>query len=122
MVAVRGDNEIKEVEIESTKTGERTTIHADRIVACLGFISNPGPIANWGLALENDGVQVSIRMESSLPGVYAAGDMAQYLGKPKLISVGFGEAAVAINNAAVFIDPAKRVFPGHSTNKPGGEK
>ncbi|MBI3072928.1 MAG: NAD(P)/FAD-dependent oxidoreductase [Deltaproteobacteria bacterium] len=118
VVAVHGEHEIQEVEIQSTKTGERSTIHADRVVACLGFLSNPGPIANWGLALENDGIQVSIRMESSVPGVYAAGDMAQYAGKPKLISVGFGEAAVAVNNAAVYIDPTKRVFPGHSSNKP----
>jgi len=50
-----------------------------------------------------------------LPGVFAAGDITTYPGKVPLISVGFGEAATAINNAAPFIDEHFGVFPGHST-------
>jgi ferredoxin/flavodoxin---NADP+ reductase len=54
-------------------------------------------------------------MATSVPGIYAAGDITDYPGKIRLISVGFGEAATAINNAAVAIDPAASLFPGHST-------
>jgi thioredoxin reductase (NADPH) len=54
-------------------------------------------------------------MATSIPRVFAAGDIADYPGKVKLISVGFGEAAIAVNNAAVVIDPEARLFPGHSS-------
>ena len=47
--------------------------------------------------------------------MFAAGDITDYPGKVRLISVGFGEAATAVNNAAVAIDPAATLFPGHST-------
>ena len=46
--------------------------------------------------------------------MFAAGDLATYRGKVALISVGFGEAALAVNNAAPIIDPGMGVFPGHS--------
>jgi thioredoxin reductase (NADPH) len=47
--------------------------------------------------------------------VFAAGDITDYPGKVRLISVGFGEAATAVCNAATVIDPEAEVFPGHST-------
>jgi len=50
--------------------------------------------------------------------VYAAGDIAGYPGKVPLISVGFGEAATAVNNSAIAIDPAAGLLPGHSTDAP----
>ena len=46
--------------------------------------------------------------------MFAAGDICEYPGKVRLIAVGFGEAATAVNNAAVIIDPAAHLFPGHS--------
>ncbi len=47
--------------------------------------------------------------------VFAAGDITEYPGKVRLIAVGFGEAATAVNNATVAIDPTAKVFPGHSS-------
>jgi thioredoxin reductase len=47
--------------------------------------------------------------------VFAAGDIVEYPGKVKLIATGFGEAATAINNIAVTLDPSAHLFPGHST-------
>jgi thioredoxin reductase (NADPH) len=55
-------------------------------------------------------------MHTSIPRVFAAGDIVDYEGKVKLIAVGFGEAATAVNNAAVILDPSAHVFPGHSTD------
>ena len=52
------------------------------------------------------------------PGVFAAGDITDYDGKVRLISVGFGEVATAVNNAAVHLDPDAQLFPGHSTDLP----
>jgi thioredoxin reductase (NADPH) len=57
-------------------------------------------------------------MQTSVPGIFAAGDINDYAGKVRLIAVGFGEAATAVNNAAHYLDPARPVFPGHSTDAP----
>jgi thioredoxin reductase (NADPH) len=51
-----------------------------------------------------------------MPGVYAAGDVADYPGKLPLIASGFGEAATAVNNAAVWLDPDARLMAGHSSD------
>ena len=85
------------------------------MVAALGFIANIGPIAHWGLDLDKRHIAVDSSMRTSLPRVFAAGDIATYAGKVALISVGFGEAALAVNNAVPLIDPAQGIFPGHSS-------
>lgn len=114
---IRGGDNIAEVVLTAGPKGPEETLAVDAVLAFLGFVSTPGPIAEWGLALDNDEVVINQRTETNLPGIYAIGDCATYGGKVKLISVGFGEAAIAVNHAAVLIDPKKRVFPGHSSNQ-----
>jgi thioredoxin reductase (NADPH) len=63
---------------------------------------------------------VGTTMATNLDRVYAAGDIADYPGKVRLISVGFGEAATAVNNAIAALDPGAPLFPGHSSDL-GGE-
>ncbi|MGW5718732.1 NAD(P)/FAD-dependent oxidoreductase [Amycolatopsis sp. NPDC003865] len=87
----------------------------DSVIAALGFVSNLGPLAGWGLELRGRSILVDSRMRTSLDRVYAAGDVTEYEGKVRLMSVGFGEVATAINNAAVALDPELSLFPGHST-------
>ncbi|MGV1004198.1 MAG: NAD(P)/FAD-dependent oxidoreductase [Candidatus Nanopelagicales bacterium] len=96
-------------------TGERSELPAQAVVAALGFVANIGPLAQWGLTLDKRRIVVDSAMRTCLPRVYAAGDITTYPGKVPLISVGFGEAAIAVNNAAPDIDPASGVFPGHSS-------
>jgi thioredoxin reductase len=60
-------------------------------------------------------VKVSPLMETSIPGIYAAGDLVDYPGKLDLIVTGLAEATVAVNNAVHFVDPTARVNPGHSS-------
>ncbi|SIS03553.1 hypothetical protein SAMN05878482_11025 [Peribacillus simplex] len=55
-------------------------------------------------------------METNIKGIYAAGDIATYPGKVKLIAAGFGEAPTAVNNAKSYIDPNARIQPLHSTS------
>ena len=55
-------------------------------------------------------------METTLPGVYAVGDIATYEGKVKIIATGFGEAPIAVNNAMAFMNPDVRVHTMHSTS------
>ena len=71
---------------------------------------------DWGLDLDKRHILVDPAMRTNLPRVFAAGDITEYPGKVRLIAVGFGEAATAVNNAAVAIDPSAHVFPGHSSD------
>jgi thioredoxin reductase (NADPH) len=112
---VNGAEGITEVVVTHKESQETEVLPAETLVAALGFIANIGPINNWGLELEKRHIRVDTSMQTSLPGVFAAGDITTYPGKVPLISVGFGEAATAINNAAPFIDEHFGVFPGHST-------
>ncbi len=84
-------------------------------MAALGFIADLGPLQQWGVEVLKRHVVVNSAMHTNLPRVFAAGDITEYPGKVRLIAVGFGEAATAVNNAAVVIDPSAHVFPGHSS-------
>jgi thioredoxin reductase (NADPH) len=103
--------ELKDIKGKSTRR-----IDADVVLPMLGFVSDIGPLAEWGLTLEKDEILVSQLMETGRSGVYAAGDIVVYPGKLKLIANGFGEAAIAVNQAVHRIYPEKKVTPGHSSN------
>lgn len=115
VTAIRGDQRIAEVEITHKLTAEQTTLPAQTVVAALGFVANIGPMAGWGLDLAKRRIVVDTAMRTNLPRVFAAGDIVTYEGKVPLISVGFGEAALAVNNAAPIIEPGMGIFPGHSS-------
>ncbi|MCR1781459.1 NAD(P)/FAD-dependent oxidoreductase [Nocardioides carbamazepini] len=102
-------------EVELTVEGESRVLPAQAVVAALGFIADLGPLQQWGLETHRRHVVVDPSMQTTLPRVFAAGDITEYPGKVRLIAVGFGEAATAVNNAAVVIDPTAHVFPGHSS-------
>ena len=89
---------------------------AETVVAALGFTADLGPITEWGLALEKRQILVNSTMATNQPRIFAAGDIVEYPGKVRLIATGFGEAATAVNNAAIAINPAAHLFPGHSSN------
>lgn len=112
---VRGSDWVAEVVIRNRVTGQEVTVPAQTVVAALGFVANIGPIAGWGLALDKRRIVVDTTMATNQPRVFAAGDIATYPGKVPLIAVGFGEAALAVNNAAPLVDPQLGVFPGHSS-------
>ncbi|MBK0866681.1 NAD(P)/FAD-dependent oxidoreductase [Saccharopolyspora sp. HNM0986] len=113
---VRGDeNGVHEVEIEVGE--QRRVLPAQTVVAALGFTADLGPIEQWGLDLDKRSIKVDTTMRTNREKIYAAGDVASYPGKVKLIATGFGEAATAVNNIAVELDPAAHLFPGHSSNK-----
>ncbi len=113
----RGTDGITEVDVKYKADGSIETLSADTVVAALGFIANIGPLADWGLNLEKRRLVVDTSMRTNHQRVYAAGDITTYPGKVPLISVGFGEAATAVNNAAPLVDPTHGVFPGHSSGE-----
>ncbi|RAK18662.1 thioredoxin reductase (NADPH) [Anoxybacillus vitaminiphilus] len=110
------ENSIKQVVLEEVKTGTKETIDVDAVIVNYGFVSSLGPIKEWGLEIEKNSIKVNSKMETNIPGVYAAGDICTYEGKVKLIACGFGEAPTAVNNAKAYIDPNAKVQPLHSTS------
>jgi thioredoxin reductase (NADPH) len=114
VTALNGDHLLESVEI--TIGEDKTTRPSQAVVAALGFIADLGPVQEWGIEVEKRHILVSPSMQTNLPRVFAAGDVTEYPGKVRLIAVGFGEAATAVNNATVAIDPHAKVFPGHSSD------
>ncbi|AXB45099.1 NAD(P)/FAD-dependent oxidoreductase [Amycolatopsis albispora] len=110
-----GDGALGEITVE-VKGGEKLVLPAQSVIAALGFTADLGPIENWGLEIDHRAISVDSTMATAKPRVYAAGDVAAYPGKVKLIATGFGEAATAVNNIAVALDPDAHLFPGHSSN------
>jgi thioredoxin reductase (NADPH) len=114
--ALHGADQVEAVDVRSDEDGTVESHAVQAVVAALGFTADLGPLTTWGLTLENRNIVVDTAMSTGLPGIYAAGDVTAYPGKVRLISVGFGEAATAVNNAATYLNPDADLFPGHSTD------
>jgi ferredoxin/flavodoxin---NADP+ reductase len=112
---ILGDGRVNGAEITMKGDGAEV-VPADTVVAALGFTADLGTIADWGLELDRRHIKVDSTMATNRPRIFAAGDITEYPGKVRLIATGFGEAATAVNNAAVAIDPAAHLFPGHSSD------
>ena len=106
-----GGGVVEEVEI-TVDGAEPVRRPAQAVVAALGFIADLGPLQEWGIEVQKRHIVVDAAMRTSLHRVFAAGDVTEYPGKVRLIAVGFGEAATAVNNAAVVIDPSRPRLPG----------
>ncbi len=113
---LHGEEFITKVTLSHIKTRETQELEVDSVIVNFGFVSSLGPIAEWGIDINSNSIVVDSRMETSIPGIFAAGDITTYPGKLKLIAVGFGEAPTAVNNAKVYIDPEAKLSPGHSSN------
>jgi thioredoxin reductase (NADPH) len=119
VTALEGGAVLEKAHVTVRGEEQPRVLPCDKVVAALGFTANLGPLRDWGLELrDNRHLVVDTAMRTNLPGVFAAGDITDYDGKVRLISVGFGEVATAVNNAAVHIDPTAHVFPGHTSNDP----
>jgi thioredoxin reductase (NADPH) len=122
IVAASGEAGIEAVDVVSKTTRETTRLKAQAVVAALGFTADISALEAWGLEVADRHVTVATTMATNLPRVYAAGDITDYPGKVRLIAVGFGEAATAVNNAVAALDSAVPLFPGHSSDFPGDSR
>ena len=114
--AVHGDTHVRGVVVRDG-TGAEFEIPADTVIGALGLVTTPSPFAAWGVKMTDRRILVDSAMQTNLTGVFAIGDASTYHGKVALIATGFGEAATAVNNAAVQIDPDLTLSPGHSTDE-----
>jgi thioredoxin reductase len=116
VVCKAGPDRFSHLVLRDVKAKTTREIDADVVLPMLGFVSDMGVIADWGLTLVKDEIVVNSQMETGRAGIYAAGDVTTYPGKLKLIASGFSEAAIAVNQAVHWIYPEKKVTPGHSSN------
>ncbi len=98
--------------------GRARHLEADLLLPFFGLSTDLGPIAGWGVALERHHVAVApATCATSLPGVFAIGDVAQYPGKLKLILQGFAEAAMAAHAIHPIARPGTALHFEYSTTK-----
>jgi thioredoxin reductase len=116
VTAASGDERLEAVEVTAKGEEAPRQLPCTLLVAALGFTMQLGPIAQWGLELRARSILVDSAMRTNLPNVFAAGDVTVYDGKVKLIAVGFGEVATAVNNAAALLQPEVGLAPGHSSD------
>ena len=114
-VATGSDGRISNVTFRHLE-GHEHSLDVDDLICAIGFKADPGPIKTWNLELQRNQVLVDkTTLQTNIPGVFAAGDIAAYPAKFKLIANGAGEAVTAVNHAVQFIDPSARLDAGHST-------
>jgi thioredoxin reductase (NADPH) len=91
----------------------------DALLVFFGLSPKLGPIANWGLVLERKQLVVNTEnFETSIPGIFAVGDINTYPGKKKLILSGFHETALAAFGAARYVFPNKPIHLQYTTTSP----
>ncbi|WP_454720737.1 MULTISPECIES: NAD(P)/FAD-dependent oxidoreductase [Cupriavidus] len=96
---------------------DTVSLPADELVALYGLVSEPGPIAHWDLDMRAGRIVVdTTTYESSRRGIFAAGDIAFYPNKQKLILSGFHEAALALRKAYHYAFPEKALVHVHTSN------
>ncbi|RVT88519.1 NAD(P)/FAD-dependent oxidoreductase [Inhella crocodyli] len=99
--------------------GVTRVVPCDEVLVFFGLSPKLGPIAEWGLALERKQILVDTeKFSTSVPGIFAVGDINTYPGKKKLILSGFHEAALAAFGAMPIINPEKRVHLQYTTTSP----
>lgn len=118
---VRGNSRLEEATVFHNITEGEHTLRVDDVLVCIGYKADLGAVKDWGLELDKRAIKVNSKMETNLPGVYAAGDITLPTDSVKmnLIANGYGHATLAVNLANSFIYPKSRVFPGHSSQKKG---
>jgi thioredoxin reductase len=115
--AVLGDDAVRALRLKSVERPDaREEWPVDAVIGGLGFHARLGPLAGWGLALQGTAIVVEPgTMQTSRPGIYAAGDIATYPGKVRLVAVGFGEVGLAVDHIRRYVRPHLTGSLPHST-------
>jgi thioredoxin reductase (NADPH) len=115
---LEGSNGQLSAVLVKTLDGKDRRLEADSLLAFFGLAMNLGPIAQWGLNLEQNHIVVNpANAATSAPGIFAIGDIARYPGKLKLILSGFAEAAAAAHGIHPLVHPGEVLHFEYSTTK-----
>jgi thioredoxin reductase (NADPH) len=103
--------------VHLTMDAGEAMVHATRMLPFFGLTIKLGPVADWGLELNDNLIAVDTeKFESSVPGIFAIGDINAYPGKLKLILSGFHEAALMAQAAKKIVSPGERVVFQYTTS------
>ena len=114
---VQGNGQIERVVLfHSERETEVVELDIDAVLLQLGFKTALGPLKEWGFEVVKGAIVVDPIMQTSLPQVWACGDITTFEGKLKLIATGFSEAAIAVAQAVHSFRPDMKIQPKYSTN------
>ena len=102
--------------IQNTEQTTFEEVKVDELLINHGFHIDLGPITEWGMEITDAGIVVESSMATSIPGIYAVGDIAQYENKLPLIAGGFNEGPIAVNSAKLYIHPKEPLPHLYSTH------
>ncbi len=112
---VSGNGKLEKVVLEG-KYKEEIIIDADYLIPLFGLSPKLGPIADWGLSIDKNAIEVDTRDYSTgVDRIYAIGDINTYPGKLKLILCGFHEAAIMMHSAFKFVYPDQKLSFKYTT-------
>ena len=112
------DSKLTEIVLTDIE-GKKKILPLDDLLIFFGLSPKLGPIAEWGLDIDRKQIAVDTeKFETSIPGIYAVGDINVYPGKKKLILSGFHEAALAAFAAAAYLNPEKPIQLQYTTTSP----
>ncbi|TYP97718.1 thioredoxin reductase (NADPH) [Sphingobacterium allocomposti] len=115
LVALEGDGNLKEVHL-TNKQKEMVTVSADHFIPLYGLSPKLGPIADWGLNLDKNAIEVNtFDYSTNVERIYAIGDINTYPGKLKLILCGYHEAALMCQSAFKYVHPDKKLSFKYTT-------
>jgi thioredoxin reductase len=104
IVAIHGNNQhLTHAVLKNTKTQETYEIKVDEIIIAIGLLFNLEVLHEWGIKMDGNSIAVDHNRQTSIAGIYAAGDIASYPGKMKLIGTGTAEVIQAINHAKGYV-------------------
>jgi thioredoxin reductase (NADPH) len=117
-----GDGQLAAASVKGSD-GAVTRVETDVMLPFFGLTMKLGPVADWGLALEDELIPVdTATFETSMPGLFAIGDINTYPGKLKLILSGFHEAALMAQKAHHYVHPEKKLVFQYTTSSTSLQK
>jgi thioredoxin reductase (NADPH) len=103
--------------------GAVSRVEIDAMLPFFGLTMKLGPVADWGLKLDDELIPVDTgTFETSMPGLFAIGDINTYPGKLKLILSGFHEAALMAQKAHHYVHPEKKLVFQYTTSSTSLQK
>ena len=123
VTGLKGDGTTLQAATIRDTAGETAEIACNTMLPFFGLTMKLGPIADWGLNLHENLIPVDTeKFETSVPGIFAIGDINTYPGKLKLILSGFHEGALAAQKVHRYVYPEKRLTFQYTTSSSSLQK
>jgi thioredoxin reductase (NADPH) len=124
VTALQGEGGQLHKAVVKTNEGSLFEIACDALLPFFGLTMKLGPVANWGFELKNNELipVETAAFETSVPGIFAIGDINWYPGKLKLILSGFHEGALMAQKAYHYVYPEKRLVFQYTTSSTSLQK